>query len=110
MQIENLRDLVTNALEDMKAIEITTIDVRGKTSITDFIVIASGTSSGPVRPVRRTCWPRCSTATPPSKRAENTGPGAHEGNGQAAVHAFRRMGAAPQNLAVPGPLQCHLVV
>lgn len=49
MQIEQLRDLVVNTLEDLKAIEITTIDVRGKTSITDFIVIASGTSSRHVK-------------------------------------------------------------
>jgi len=49
MQIEQLRDLVIQTLEDLKAIEIKTIDVRGKTSITDFIVIASGTSNRHVK-------------------------------------------------------------
>ena len=49
MQIEQLRDLVVATLEDLKAMEITTIDVRGKTSITDFIVIASGSSNRHVK-------------------------------------------------------------
>ncbi len=44
MQVEDLRDLVVRTLDDMKAIDLTVIDVRGKTSITDFFVLASGTS------------------------------------------------------------------
>ncbi len=41
------RLLVTTlaALEDMKAVDVRVIDVRGKTSITDIMVIASGTST-----------------------------------------------------------------
>ena len=44
MQADELRDLVVAALEDMKAIDIKVLDVRGRTAITDFFVIASGTS------------------------------------------------------------------
>ena len=44
MQTEQLRELVHNALEDIKARDITEIDVRGKSSVTDYMVIASGTS------------------------------------------------------------------
>ena len=36
---------VVSALEEMKAQDITVIDVQGKTSIADFIFIATGTSS-----------------------------------------------------------------
>lgn len=44
MEIDQLRELVHSALEDMKARDITELDVRGKSSVTDYMVIASGTS------------------------------------------------------------------
>ena len=49
MQVEDLRDLVINTLEDMKVFDIVTLDVRGKTSITDFFVIATGSSDRHVK-------------------------------------------------------------
>lgn len=49
MLIEELRDLVINVLEDMKAQDITVIDVCGKTSITDIMILASGTSDRHVK-------------------------------------------------------------
>jgi len=49
LQNEELVQLAVAALEDMKAKDITVIDVRGKTSVTDFMVIASGTSSRHVK-------------------------------------------------------------
>jgi len=47
----SLKTVVTNALADMKALEIKVLDVRGLTDIADFMVIASGTSDRHVRAV-----------------------------------------------------------
>ena len=44
MELDKLQNLVTEALEDVKAKDLTTIDVRGKIDITDIMMIASGTS------------------------------------------------------------------
>jgi ribosome-associated protein len=49
MQSEQLVELVTEALEDMKGQQIRVLDVRGKTPLTDFMVIASGTSNRHVK-------------------------------------------------------------
>jgi ribosome-associated protein len=49
MQTEDLQRLVVEALGDLKAQDIQVIDVRGKTAITDVMVIASGTSDRHVK-------------------------------------------------------------
>ncbi len=51
MQIEQLQKIVTNALEDLKAQDINIIDVKGKTSMTDMMMIATGTSSTHVKSI-----------------------------------------------------------
>jgi ribosome silencing factor RsfS/YbeB/iojap len=47
--VERLRLRVLTALDDLKAQNVTEIDVRGKTSIADIIVVASGTSTRHVK-------------------------------------------------------------
>jgi len=47
----SLKTTVINALEDMKALEVRFLDVRGLTDIADCMVIASGTSDRHVRSV-----------------------------------------------------------
>jgi len=49
MEPEALRDLIVEALDDLKALDIRILDVRGKTAITDFMVVASGTSDRHVK-------------------------------------------------------------
>lgn len=43
--IERVLESVTNSLEDSKAEEITTIDIRDKSALADYMVIASGRSN-----------------------------------------------------------------
>jgi ribosome-associated protein len=45
MNSEQLSTLVVDALDDIKAQNITRLDVRDMTTVTDFMVIASGTSN-----------------------------------------------------------------
>ena len=49
MQPEQIKDLAVAALEELKANDIKVLDVRGKTSIADFMILASGTSDRHVK-------------------------------------------------------------
>ena len=48
-----LRAVVIGALDDMKALEVKVLDVRGLTDVADIMVIASGTSDRHVRSVAK---------------------------------------------------------
>jgi ribosome-associated protein len=45
MQAEALCQLVQSVLDDRKALNISVIDVRGKSNITDFMIVATATST-----------------------------------------------------------------
>jgi ribosome-associated protein len=47
--VDHLRERVLAALDELKAKDVREIDVRGKTSFADFLVIASGTSTRHVK-------------------------------------------------------------
>ena len=44
-KISNLKKEIINTLDSNKALDIVSIDLEGKSSIADFMIIASGTSS-----------------------------------------------------------------
>lgn len=49
MQAKQLENLVMDALNEMKAVDVRTLDVHDRSSFTDLMVIASGTSNRHVR-------------------------------------------------------------
>lgn len=49
MDSKDLSDLVVDALESVKGRDITRLDVRDMTTVTDYMVVASGTSNRHVK-------------------------------------------------------------
>ncbi|MBK1700738.1 ribosome silencing factor [Thiococcus pfennigii] len=54
MQLDELKSLVLATLDDMKARDVSVLDVHGKTSVTDYMVVASGTSDRHVKAIAET--------------------------------------------------------
>jgi ribosome-associated protein len=75
MQLEQLRDLVVETLNDMKARDVTVMDVRGKTAITDYMVVASGTSDRHVKSIAETVAYRAKEAGEPALGSEGVADG-----------------------------------
>jgi ribosome-associated protein len=59
MDSKQLTKLVIDALEDIKGIDIRSLDVRDKTTITDVMVIASGNSNRQVKALVDSVVSRC---------------------------------------------------
>ena len=49
MEAEQLKELVCEALDDLKAVNTVTLDVKGLTDVMDYLIIASGTSNRHVK-------------------------------------------------------------
>ena len=52
-EIDQLRKEIVKILNDNKAIEVKSINLKGKTSIADFMIIASGNSSRHIQALSR---------------------------------------------------------
>ncbi len=65
MQIEQLKRLILNVLGDMKARDVSVMDVRNKTAVTDFMIVASGTSERHVKTLAETVAFRAKDAGAP---------------------------------------------
>jgi ribosome-associated protein len=51
MQFNEIKQLVITTIEDMKGENIVELDVKGKTSVTDLMILVTGTSSRHVKSI-----------------------------------------------------------
>ena len=51
MKLEALKKLVIDAVEDMKAVDVRVIDVRAVSSVTDLMIIVTGSSNRHVKSI-----------------------------------------------------------
>lgn len=51
VQADNMKEKIVATLDDLKAQNVLALDVRGLTSISDYMVIASGTSDRHIRSI-----------------------------------------------------------
>jgi ribosome-associated protein len=51
MKSEKLKEIVLKSLEDMKAQDINVLDVKERTSVTEYMIVASGTSSRHIKSI-----------------------------------------------------------
>jgi ribosome-associated protein len=62
MESEQLKSLVTDALKELKAADVAVIDVAEVSGFTDYMVIASGTSTRHVKSLAENLIRRCRSA------------------------------------------------
>ncbi len=51
MNTDEMKELVISTLDDLKAVEVSVLDVHEMTSVTDIMIIASGTSNRHVKSI-----------------------------------------------------------
>lgn len=75
MQSEALKQLAIDTLSDLKARDVVVLDVRGKTVVTDFMIVASGTSDRHVKAMAETLAFRSKEAQVPPLGCEGLSAG-----------------------------------
>ena len=73
LKSDDVAALVAEILDDMKATDIVSIDVRHLTSITDVMIVASGRSDRHLRAIADAVVERCKSAGVPSLGVEGIG-------------------------------------
>ena len=92
MTIDELKQLALDALDDLKAEDITVLDVKDKTTVTDWIIIATGSSSRHVKSIAN----MSSVAAKQANRAPLGAEGEEDGEwvlvdlGDVIVHVMQR--------------------
>jgi len=92
MTIDELKQLAIDALEDLKAEDITVLDVQGKTTVTDWLIIATGSSSRHVKSMANNVAVEAKNAgeTPLGKEGEVEGEWVLVDLGDVVVHVMQR--------------------
>ncbi len=70
MTIDELKKLALDALDDLKADDVTVLDVKDKTTVTDWIIIATGSSSRHVKSIANSVVTAAKQANKPPLGAE----------------------------------------
>ncbi|MEY4641632.1 MAG: hypothetical protein RLZZ227_1626, partial [Pseudomonadota bacterium] len=72
MKATKLRDFVVKAVEDMKGHDVKSLDIEKLSSIADYMVVVTGTSSRHVKSIAEEVSKRCKEANIPIKGFEGT--------------------------------------
>ncbi|NOX93505.1 MAG: ribosome silencing factor [Gammaproteobacteria bacterium] len=91
MKVDELTQLAFDALDDLKAVDVRVLDVRGKTSVTDMMVIATGTSARHVKSLANNVIVKVkqSGETPIGIEGEDTGEWVLVDLGDVVVHVLQ---------------------
>lgn len=92
MTIDELKKLATDALDDLKAEDITVIDVQGKTTVTDWVIVATGSSSRHVKSIANNVIQQAKKAdkAPLGSEGEDDGEWVLVDLGDVIVHVMQR--------------------